>query len=144
MTFEERRRLVERSYDAWSSGDFDTLFAIYHPECEWDNRRLGLPDIPPVSRGHDGMAEFHRITVAQFPELYVVAVEVVDLPGDRVLVEGRWEAPGGAPRAAVLAAVPPHGQIIEFRDGLILRVEYFPTIAEARETARAEGDAPLR
>jgi ketosteroid isomerase-like protein len=138
VKFEDRRRLVERSYEAWGTGDLETLFEIYHSDCEWDNSRLGLPDIPPVSRGHDGMAELRRVSLGMFPELFPVAREIVDLSDDRVLVRGEWKPRVAGTRLDALAAVPQFGQIIEFRDGRILRVEYFPRHEDARDAARVD------
>lgn len=133
MNFEDRKRLVERAYEAWGSGDLDTLFAIYHPDCVWDNSRLGMPDIPPVSRGHEEMAEFRRISLGMFPDVFPVPLEIADLADDRLLVEGEWRARGEDSRLQALAAVPPFAQIIEFRDELILRVQYFPNPKDARD-----------
>jgi ketosteroid isomerase-like protein len=135
VKFEDRKRLVERSYEAWGDGDLSTLFEIYHPECEWDNSRLGLPDIPPVSRGHDGMAELRRVSLGMFPELFPVVREIIDLQDDRVLVVAEWKPRVAGTRLDVMAAVPPFAQIIEFRDGHILRVDYFPRHEDAREAA---------
>jgi ketosteroid isomerase-like protein len=135
VKFEDRKRLVERSYEAWGSGDLDTLYAIYHRDCEWDNSRFGMPDIPPVSRGHEGMAELRRISLGMLPEVFPVALEIVDLSDDRVLVDGEWRAHDDHPRLRVLAAVSRFAQIIEFRDDLILRVGYFPSPQDARDAA---------
>ena len=132
MTFAERERLVRASYAAWSAGDFDSLVAIYHRECEWDNSRLGLPDVPSISRGHAEMLEFWRTSVGAFGgTIHAEPLEIAELPDDRVAVTGAWKAPGGE-RAGALDAVAPFGQIVEFRDGLISRVEYFPDPDEAR------------
>lgn len=131
MKFERRKELIERSYEAWGAGDLDTLFAIYHPECEWDNSRLGLPDVPAISRGHEGMAAFRRISLGLFPELFPVLHEIIDVSDDAVLVKGGWEARGSAPRSAALEAVPLFGQVIRFRDDLIFRVDFFPSPDEA-------------
>jgi hypothetical protein len=81
------------------------------------------------------MAEFRRISLGMFPDVSPVALDIVDLPDDRVLVEGRWRADRDDSRLGALAAVPRFAQIIEFRDDLILRVEYFPSTDEARQAA---------
>ena len=135
MKFEARKGLVERSYKAWGTGDLGALFAIYHPQCEWDNARLGLPDIPKVSRGHAEMAEFRRISLGMFPELFPVAREIIDLSDEEVLVIGAWEARTAGARSPILDSMSSFGQRIEFRAGLIFRVEFFSTPDEARAAA---------
>ena len=132
MKFDARKELIERSYEAWGTGDLDTLFAIYHPDCEWDNSRLGLPDVPPISRGHDEMADFRRISLGMFPELFPIADEILDLSEDAALVTGRWEARDLGPKSSLLDAVARFGQVIQFQDGLIFRVQFFPSPGEAR------------
>lgn len=137
MDFAERERLVRTSFAAWSAGDFDTLRAIYHPECEWDNTRLHLPDIPPISRGHAGMLEFWQTSVGAFGgSIEADLLEIVELPGGRVAVTAVWKARDGE-RAGALAAIPPFGQVVEFHDNLIGRVQYFPNPEEARQTGSA-------
>jgi ketosteroid isomerase-like protein len=139
VTFAERKRLVRASYAAWSEGDFETLEEIYHPDCEWDNARLGLPDIPSISRGHSGMRVFWRTSVGAFDgDIEVELLQISDLPGERVAVTGKWKARHGE-RTGVLAALPNFGQLIEFHDGAISRVEYFPNPDEAMAVGARQG-----
>jgi hypothetical protein len=59
--------------------------------------------------------------------------EIVDLDEERVFVAGRTTVRGASSGAQV--DVPPFGQIIEFRDGLISRVDNYSDVDEARRAA---------
>jgi hypothetical protein len=60
-------------------------------------------------------------------------IEVVELEGNRVFVEGRITIRGTSSGAQV--DPPPFGQIIEFRDQLISRVDNYSDLDEARRAA---------
>jgi hypothetical protein len=68
-----------------------------------------------------------------FGEFNTRPIEIIDLSHDRVLVKGQMTVRGAA--SGVEIDVPPFAQIIEFRDGLISRVDNYSDFETARRAA---------
>jgi ketosteroid isomerase-like protein len=129
--------LIHHSYRAFRENDLDALLAAYHPEAvldftHWD----GFPDAP-VYRGRAGTEQVLRMLRDVFGEFNVQPVEITEAGPGRVLIEGRLTIRGKASGAEVDA--PPFGQVAEFRDGLIARVDNYSDIDAARRAAGLAG-----
>jgi ketosteroid isomerase-like protein len=117
VTDEERLELTRRSYAAWSAGDEDGVVALFHPECEWRLGDLGAALGAEGYRGHDGMRQFMRDLTTFFQGMRGEITEA-RAAGDRILVRswvaGRSDAFGDISQR--------QAQVVEFRDGRILRI----------------------
>jgi len=105
------------------------LWARLAPEFELHDRP-DLPD-PKVYRGRDESKAFWRKTQELFAELRWEPLEYVDL-GDVVVVEVTVVATG---RGSDVQVEADESDVFWFRDGLITRLQGFPTRAEAMTAA---------
>jgi ketosteroid isomerase-like protein len=129
--------LIRASYAAWSGGDRDALLALYHPDCVWSQEGWdGWPD-RPVYEGHAGMAEIFGSLRGVFETLDVAPAEIVEATEGRRFVLGTISARGHSSGATV--GMPPFGQLVSFRDGLIARVDNYTDVARARRLAGLMG-----
>ena len=106
------------------------------PDFELHDR----PDLPDakVYRGRDATKGFWRKSQELFAELHWEPREFIDL-GHAVVVETRVIAVG---RGSDLRIEADETDVFWFRDGLLVRVQGFPTKAEALEAAgQSERDA---
>jgi ketosteroid isomerase-like protein len=105
------------------------LWARLSPEFELHER----PDLPDAKtyRGRDESKRFWRKTQELFAELRWEPREFIDL-GHAVLVETRIAALGRGSDVRVQAE---ETDVFWFRDGAIVRLQGFPTKAEALEAA---------
>jgi ketosteroid isomerase-like protein len=106
------------------------LWARLAPDFELRDR----PDLPDakVYRGREESKEFWRKTQELFAELHWEPLEFLDL-GHAVVVETRIVALG---RGSDVRIEADETDVFWFRDGLIARLQGFPTRAEALEAAR--------
>jgi ketosteroid isomerase-like protein len=94
------------------------------------------PDLPDAKayRGRDESKEFWRKTQELFAELHWEPREIIDL-GDVVVVETRIVALG---RGSELRIEADETDVFWFRDGLMVRLQGFPTRDEALEAAHSD------
>jgi ketosteroid isomerase-like protein len=130
MDYEEKLKLTHESYEAFNRKDLDALLQLYDPDCEWDlTRYAGWPE-KQVYKGREGLGEFFDTWLDPWEEFYYEVERVVDLPGDRVLVVGYGRGRGRLSGADV--ELPPLAQIIDFRDGRVLRVVNYSDVEEGQ------------
>ena len=108
------------------------LWAGFAPEIELHGR----PDVPDVGvyRGPEGLKEFWRMLQETFSELHWEPVEMFDL-GHAVVVETRLTAVG---RGSDLRIESDESDVFWFSDGELVRLQGFPTKAEAMATAESQ------
>ena len=128
---EENVEAVRRSIDAFNRGDRTTWLALRDRDCEI----VPIGDWPGASaiRGREAGWDFY-LDAAQTLEGRVSA-ELVDAGGHKVLAHQRPEARGRASGADVEVN---YWIVITFREGKILRDEWFTDRAEALEAAGLE------
>jgi ketosteroid isomerase-like protein len=127
---ERLRGLFARFND---TGELD--FAAAHPDLELHDR----PDVPDgrVWRGIDGVRAFFEKTAESFdpirwePREYIAA-------GRHVVVRAHVVAYGAASGTPIEVD---EAQLWTFEDGLLIRLQAFPTIEDAYATARALDEA---
>jgi ketosteroid isomerase-like protein len=110
--------------------DFDAALEFFHPDVEWI-----LPDLQQSDSGH-GKEEIRRFFDGideTFDELWLEARESVD-GGDRVAVRLRHHGRGRGSGLEIDEEL--YHQVATFRDGLIVRMEYFTTWDEALRATR--------
>lgn len=129
------------------------LFARFNETGELDSHGVHLdvelhdrPDVPDgrVWQGIDGVRAFFDKTAESFDPIRWEPREFI-ATGRHVVVRAHVVAYGAASGTPIEAD---EAQLWTFRDGLIVRLQAFPTIEEAYATARAldeaEGIEPLR
>ena len=122
--------MVRRAWAAWERGDWEPLYALYHPDIVWDASALRGP-ITGVYHGHDGVRRYFREWLESFEAHEARAERFIDA-GDDVIVSLRLRGRGKMSGVDVELA---RSNVYRIRDGLAIRVELFETEAEALEAA---------
>jgi ketosteroid isomerase-like protein len=123
---------VERTRDfiaAYNRRDFDAAVESFDPEIEWV---LPAQQSSDSCRGPDEVKRFWEGLDETFEELRLEPQEFVDA-GDRVAVRLRFYGRGKGSGAEIEAEM--YHQVTTFRDGTMVRIEYFSHWAEALEAA---------
>ncbi len=123
---EQLRALFERFNE---TGELD--FTAAHPDVELHDR----PDVPDgrVWRGVDGVRGFFEKTAESFDPIRWEPREFIDA-GRHVVVRAHLVAYGASSGTRIEAD---EAQLWTFQDGLLIRLQAFPTIEDAYATARA-------
>jgi uncharacterized protein len=121
---------VCRQYEAFIAGDWDALFALFHPDVEADLSRSGIPDLG-IYRGHDGLRRGWSRWQGVW-ERYALEVEDLIECGDQVIGLTRVEArsKGHGIETSFTAA-----DLFTVRDGLIVRFAQYLDRDAARQAA---------
>jgi ketosteroid isomerase-like protein len=128
---------VDRATDfiaAYNRRDFDAAVRFFDPEIDWI-----LPELQGADscRGPEEVKRFWRGLDETFDELRLDPQETVDA-GDRVAIRLRYQARGKGSGLEMESEL--YHQVATFRDGMMVRIEYFTDWPSALEAAR-EGPA---
>ncbi len=114
---------------AYNRRDFDAAVEFFDPEVDWVLPALQRAD---SCRGPDEIKRFWEGLDETFDELRLDPQETVDA-GDRVAVRLRFYGRGKGSGAELDTEM--YHQVTTFRDGTMVRIEYFTDWAEALEAA---------
>jgi ketosteroid isomerase-like protein len=114
---------------AYNRRDFDAAVEFFDPEIEWVLPALQRSD---SCRGPEEVKRFWEGLDETFEELRLDPQESVDA-GDRVAVRLRFYGRGKGSGAEIETEM--YHQVTTFRDGTMVRIEYFTTWDEALEAA---------
>jgi ketosteroid isomerase-like protein len=114
--------------------DFDAAVEFFDPEVDWVLPALQRSD---SCRGPDEIRRFWDGLDETFDELRLEPQETVDA-GDRVAVRLRFYGRGKGSGAEIDAEM--YHQVTTFRDGVMVRIEYFHSWPEALEAAGVSQD----
>jgi ketosteroid isomerase-like protein len=128
----ENVEIVRRIYDAASSHDAATVFALYDPDVVLDNSRLGTVT-GGVYHGHQGLRSFFREWHEAWENIEYDYDELIDAGDDQVLAvvtrRGRGRASG--------VEVELHVALLwTVRDGRVVSIVWFPTGEDALAAAK--------
>jgi ketosteroid isomerase-like protein len=115
---------------AYNRRDFDAAVEFFDAEIEWVLPPLQRAD---SCRGPDEVKRFWEGLDETFEELRLEPQEAVDA-GDRVAVRLRYYTRGKGSGIEIEGEL--YHQVTTFRDGTMVRIEYFPDWAEALDAAR--------
>ena len=115
--------------EAYNRRDFDAAVEDFHPEVEWVLPALQRSD---SCKGPEEVKRFWIGLDETFAELRLDPQQLVDA-GDRVAVRLRFFGRGKESGAELETEM--YHQLSTFRDGVMVRIEYFTTWAAAREAA---------
>jgi ketosteroid isomerase-like protein len=118
--------------DAYNRRDFDAAVEFFDPEVDWVLPALERSD---SCKGPDEIRRFWEGLDETFEELRLDAQESVDA-GDRVAVRLRYFGRGKMSGAELETEL--YHQVTTFRDGMMVRIEYFTSWSEALEAAGAK------
>jgi ketosteroid isomerase-like protein len=118
--------------DAYNRRDFDAAVRWFDPEVDWI---LPARQSSDSCHGPDEVRRFWDRIDDSMEELELVPQEWVDA-GDRVATRLRHHGRGRGSGLEIDAEL--YHQVITFRDGTIVRIEYFASWDEALAAARAD------
>jgi ketosteroid isomerase-like protein len=106
-------------YDAFARRDLDAAVERMDPEVELRPAIVGI-DSRSLYRGRQGCKEFLE-TLSVWERQWVEFKEVIEAPGDRILVVEVWHTRGRDDINVDFEVV----DVYTFRDGLVVRVDGF-------------------
>jgi ketosteroid isomerase-like protein len=112
--------------------DFESAVRFFDPQIEWVLPALQRSD---SCRGPEEVIRFWDGLDETFDELRLDPQEFVDA-GDRVAVRLRYYGRGKGSGAELETEL--YHQVTTFRDGIMVRIEYFTSWPEALRATRAE------
>ncbi len=124
MEAEEIDELVHRSEESFNLRNPEVMLERVDAECEWHPFLTAEVQGGAGYRGHEG--------IRQFSEISWQVESVRDLGGDRFLVLGEIRGRG---RSSGVEVESPIGQILDLRDGKILRGWAYPSHEQAKQAA---------
>jgi ketosteroid isomerase-like protein len=104
-------------YEAFKKGDNVTPFEIYDRDIVWRVNVVDMPDLPPVSYGHDGVREFWRTWLSAWELIQFEVATIEEIEADVVLAEIRQASRGRSSGAEVPFT---WFQIWRLRDGKVI------------------------
>jgi len=127
----ENVEIARRVYEAAARRDSATVFALYDPEVELDNSRLGVVN-SGIYTGHAGLRSFFREWHEAWDGIDYDFDDLIDAGQDAVIAvvtrHGRGRASG--------VEVDMHVALVwTIREQRVARVVWFPSRAEALEAA---------
>ena len=81
-------------YDAFRSGDNVKPFELYDRDIIWRVNVDDMPDLPPVSYGHDGVREFWRTWLSAWELIQFEVATIEEIEDGVVLAEIRQASRG--------------------------------------------------
>jgi ketosteroid isomerase-like protein len=126
LVSEENVELARAFIDAYNRRDFEAAVERFDPDIEWV-----LPERQSAdsARGREAVIRFWEGLDATFEDLRLEPQEFVD-GGDRVATRLVYYAHGRGSGLEIKGEL--YHQVATFRDGWIVRIEYFANWAEAR------------
>jgi ketosteroid isomerase-like protein len=129
---EENVDKVRNFIAAYNRRDFDAALADFDPQIEWV---LPARQSSDSGRGPGAVIRFFNAIDETMDELWLEPQEHIDA-GDRVATRLRHHGRGKGSGAEIDEEL--YHQVATFRDGRIVRMEYFADWAEALEAASLE------
>ncbi|MDX6671336.1 MAG: hypothetical protein QOI91_1699 [Solirubrobacteraceae bacterium] len=130
----EARETVGHAFTAFNRRDLPALLAACDAEIDWIPLRASVAGAG--YRGHEGVTRALADVQREFEELQIDPRHWTEL-GGRIVVSGRFVA---KERATGLRMDSPGAWMCELRDGLVARLEAFPSEEAALAAARARRD----
>jgi ketosteroid isomerase-like protein len=127
----ENLAAVLAGYEAWNRDDLDGWLERLHPDAELQTAGV-FPDIDPVYRGHDQIAEFWRQLHAPW-EVFRIDIEQIEEEGDCFTLAIRFRGKGVDSGVEVDLQF---GNALRLRHGRATEIVTRRTAAEAREALR--------
>jgi ketosteroid isomerase-like protein len=128
---DENVERVRGAIEALNAGDIETAVRHVHPDVEWQTLDF-FPDAGTY-RGPEGLLAFFGNWLDTFRGFRLHLEECA--PMDKHQVLARLRVSGEGAESGIEVESPPFFQLIEYRDGLLIRARMFQTESEALEAA---------
>jgi len=132
----ENVEIVRRLYKAVAERDSATVFALYHPDFEFDGSRHSWAEMLPgdlaVFRGHETLRKWSKAYYGDWENLHDDIEELIDA-GDQVISVVTTRARGRA--SGIEVEWKENVGLWTLREGKIVRIEWLPSREEALEAA---------
>jgi ketosteroid isomerase-like protein len=132
MRGDEINELVRQAVESYNGRDAGAALPYWDDDCEWHPFLTAEVEGASAYRGHEGIRQWYRDTDEMFSEVVWGVDAVRDLGDDRVVVLGHIRARGRNSGAEVSSAI---GQVVELRDGRVLRGWAYPSHEQALQAA---------
>ena len=128
---QENVEAVRATVEAFNRRDFDAALERAHPDVEW----VTLESFPDAGTyyGPEGIRQFFGTWMDTFQGFRLHLEDCVAIDQQRVLATIRVSGEGA--ESGVQVQSPTFFQLAEFRNGLAIRVQMFPTESEALKAA---------
>ena len=126
---QENVEIVRRSLDAYQREGLDGYLRYLDPEVEWSTTGAWVEGA--TYRGHEGVRRYLGAFDAEFDDLRVEPLELVDA-GEQVISSVRFSGRGKASGAPVEHTLISVGWL---RHGMAYRIRNYPDMAAALEAA---------
>ena len=131
---QENVELIRATIGAFNRNDLDAAVEAMHPEIEWQTLDV-MPD-RETYRGHAGVRSFWQMWADTFQGFQLHIEACVPLGEDQVIATLRVSGEGTGSGAGVES--PAFFQVLEIRDGQIVRARMFEEKEDALEAAGLE------
>jgi ketosteroid isomerase-like protein len=128
---QENVERVRETVEAMNARDIETALKAVHPDIEW--RTLDAFPDAGTYRGPEGVLAFFQTWLDTFRDFQLHLEKCAVVDEHRVLAGLRVSGIGA--ESGVEVKSPQFFQLIEFRDGQMIRARMFPTEREALEAA---------
>ena len=125
---------LRQALDAFNRRDAAAWLALCHPELE---------NVPPrdwpeadTIRGHEAVWDRYVEAFEAWGEVALGHAEMIEVGNDRVVAHVQGDVEGKASGAGVVLSF---WQVVSFRNGLAMRIEWFADRAEALEALGMPG-----
>ena len=130
MSQDDLATIFRHAMEAYSRGDYDTALVDFDPAIEWSVDVSVVLDAT-VYHGHDGVKRFWETWAEAISGMELEIEECRRVAQDRVLAVTRAHGIGAGSGAPV--ASPRFAQVADFRDGRVVRVRLYGSVAPALE-----------
>jgi ketosteroid isomerase-like protein len=133
----ENLDVVRQVFAAAARRDAETIFALYHPDFEWDATRSPLPRLVggTAFRGHAGLRAFFRERAEAFQGIFDECEELIEA-GDSVISVVRV---GGRGRVSGIDVDQRMAALWTISAGRVIRLVWFASRQEALEAVQRSG-----
>jgi ketosteroid isomerase-like protein len=132
---ERNVEIVRRGIELLNAGDWEAVFALYHPQVEYRDLQHG-PDMPEVLDGLDGIRQVAAMWMEVYDEFGAEVYEYIDAD-PWVICDTRWYGKSKDSEVPVDVRV---ADAYQLQDGKIRRaIMSYADMASALAAARAAG-----
>jgi ketosteroid isomerase-like protein len=132
MSQDDQAMSFRRGIEAYSRGDYEAAVVGFDPAIEWSVDASVAPDATTY-HGHDGVRRFWETWAEAISGMVLEIEECRSIEQNRVLAITRAHGTGSGSGARVVSGR--FAQIADFRDGRVVRVRLYGSVAQAREAA---------
>ena len=124
---QENVEIAQAAYDAWNTGDLESVLDRLHPDVEWEENAQVYPGLDPVYHGHEGFLKRQRDAFDAWEWFTVKDHEFVDA-GEHVVVPLHLAAKG---RHSGIELEMTVCDVLTFRAGKVVRHRLYANRADA-------------